>query len=68
MIRLLVKVYEINDSVEKKLMKYGDIELISEIFNLYSVYTSERNKCFLENIPDVISVRKEESCSLMSTI
>lgn len=65
MIRLLIKVYKIDKSIEKELMKFGNVELVSKFFNLYAIETMPENRIEIEKIPDVISVREERGCRLM---
>lgn len=65
MTKYLVRVYSMNENIEKKLLKFGKLEVVSRVFNLYSINTSETNLSKIKKIDGVISVSKEECAELM---
>lgn len=65
MTKYLVRVYSMNENIEKKLLKFGKLEVVSRVFNLYSINTSETNLSKIKKIDGVINVSKEECAELM---
>lgn len=65
MTRYLIKVYSMNPDIEKQLLKYGELEIASNIFKIYMLNTSESNLDEITKIKGVITITKEGKAKLM---
>ena len=66
--RFIVRVYKMEEELERKLMSLGEVEEISRIFYSYLVTTTDKNIEFIKSMKEVISVREEDKGELMPVV
>ena len=66
--RFIVRVYKMEEELERKLMSLGEVEEISRIFYSYLVTTTDKNIEIIKSMKEVISVREEDKGELMPVV
>lgn len=63
--KYLIKVFSMNEEIEKKLAVYGDLEVVSKLLKIYLIRTAHNNYQKLLDTDGVISVKEEDTVELM---